>query len=566
VLADKPYAQLIGISALSFLFVFSTSCGLMKIPPYDDYVGPARKPSPEDARAIGSKPLETEVTPPKPMLEGPIEIRVEDAILLALENNRSLQVERFNPSIQQTFEEQERAVFDPVIGGGFSGSRERTELQSSTTGTITEIRMSETGGDIGVSQFLPTGTEVGIDLSTERTWSDRYSDRHATRAGMTVTQALLRGVGLNANLARLRQARLDTLSSQYELRGFAESIVAFTEETYWDYILAQRQIEIVTVSLELAEQQLRETEERVKIGTLAEVELAAAQAEIANRRVNLINARNALARTRLQLLRLLNPPSTELWDRELILRDQPVVPEVILDQVTSHVEVALIMRPELNQARLDVQHGDLEIAKTKNGLLPVMDLFITLGKTGYADSFGMSVSDLDGKGYDISGKIIMAYPLHNRDARARHQRAILDRSQAMEAVDNLAQLIQVEVRTAYIEVKRFEEQVAATAAARKSQEEKVRAETEKFRVGRSTTFLVAAAQRDLLISQIAEIQAVVDYLKALVTLYRLEGSLLERRGISAPGREPVELSMQKKWPGNFQDFSRKNETLKKTGQ
>jgi outer membrane protein TolC len=527
----------------------------MKTPPYDDYIGPMRKPPPEDAAGIDAKPLQTEVTPLMPMLEGPMEITVEDALLLALENNRSLQVERFNPSIQQTFEEQERAEFDPLISGGFFGSRERTEVQSSTTGRITEIRRSETGGDIGISQFLPTGTEIGIDLSTERTWSDRLSDRHATRAGMTVTQALLRGFGLNANLARLRQARLDTLSSQYELRGFAESLVAFVEETYWDYILAQRQIEIVTVSLELAEQQLRETEERVRIGTLAEIELAAAQAEIANRRVNLINARNALATTRLQLLRLLNPPSTELWDRELILRDQPIVPEAILEEVTSHVEVALIMRPELNQARLDVQRGDLEVVKTKNGLLPVMDLFITLGKTGYADSFGRSVSDLDGNGYDISGEIIVAYPLRNRDARALHRRAILSRSQAMEAVDNLAQLVQVDVRMAYIEVKRFKEQVAATAAARKSQEEKLRAETEKFRVGRSTTFLVAAAQRDLLVSQIAEIQAVVNYLKALVTLYRLEGSLLERRGISAPGREPVELSMQGKWHDNPENLS-----------
>jgi outer membrane protein TolC len=175
-----------------------------------------------------------------------------------------------------------------------------------------------------------------------------------------------------------------------------------------------------------------------------------------------------------------------------------------------------------------------------------MDLFITLGKTGYADSFGSSVSDLDGDGYDISGELILAYPLFNRDANARHRRAMLSRDQTMEAVDNLAQLVQVDVRTAYIEVERAEEQVAATAAARKLQEEKLRAETEKFRVGRSTTLLVAAAQRDLVTSQISEIQAVVDYLKALVDLYWLDGSLLERLHISAPGRKSVDLSVERK--------------------
>jgi outer membrane protein TolC len=124
---------------------------------------------------------------------------------------------------------------------------------------------------------------------------------------------------------------------------------------------------------------------------------------------------------------------------------------------------------------------------------------------------------------------------------------MLSRTQAMEAVGNLAQLIEVDVRAAYIEAERAEEQVAATEAARKLQEEKLRAETEKFRVGKSTAFLVAAAQRDLLTTQISEIQAVVDYLKALVDLYRLDGSLLERLHISAPGRESVDLSVERKW-------------------
>jgi outer membrane protein TolC len=54
--------------------------------------------------------------------------------------------------------------------------------------------------------------------------------------------------------------------------------------------------------------------------------------------------------------------------------------------------------------------------------------------------------------------------------------------------------------------------------------------------------MVAQAQRDLLVSRIAEVRALANYLKALIDLYRQDGSLLERRGISAPGRKPVPLS------------------------
>ncbi len=52
--------------------------------------------------------------------------------------------------------------------------------------------------------------------------------------------------------------------------------------------------------------------------------------------------------------------------------------------------------------------------------------------------------------------------------------------------------------------------------------------------------MVASAQRDLVQSQISEIEAIINHIKALIEIYRLEGSLLEHRGINAPGREPVE--------------------------
>jgi outer membrane protein TolC len=396
---------------------------------------------------------------------------------------------------------------------------------------MTETTDSRTGGHLRISEDLPTGTEVSVSVATARDWSDLYSDEHTTLAELTVTQALLKGSRLGVNLASLRQARLDTLASEYEFRGYAESVVAEVEATYWDYALAERRIEIFEESLGLAEQQQRETQERIKIGKLAETELAAAQAEVALRREELINARSALATTRLRLLRLLNPPGADLWSREIVLRDRPATPEVKLDDVERHVEVGLRMRPDLNEARLRVERGELEVVKTKNGLLPMMDLFITLGKTGYADSFGNSVSDLDGESYSVAGGISFEYPLLNRDAAALHRRAVLTRRQDEEAVDNLAQLVQVDVRSAYIEVNRTAEQVAATAVTRKLQQEKLRAETEKFRVGRSTTLLVAQAQRDLVASRISEVDAVVNYLKALVGLFRLEGSLLERRGV-----------------------------------
>ena len=90
------------------------------------------------------------------------------------------------------------------------------------------------------------------------------------------------------------------------------------------------------------------------------------------------------------------------------------------------------------------------------------------------------------------------------------------------------------MRTALIEAARAREQVAATRATREFREEAARAESEKFRVGRSTSLLVARAERDLVASRVSEVRAVVNHLKALVDLHEAEGTLLKRRGISGP--------------------------------
>jgi outer membrane protein TolC len=497
------------------------------------YVGAAGAPAPAGAGQEGKAPPAVRVP-----ATGPLNLTVMEAILVALDGNRALAVRKFSPAISRTYVQGERAAFDPTFSAEIDRTRTVTERDSTTGGVTTRERSVRDGTSAGVAAgaFLPTGTSVDLSVETDITDSSAYSDEVAeTRAGISVTQSLLRGAGLNVNLASLRQARLDVLSSQYELRGYAEALVADVEQTCWDYALAGREIEIVTNSLKLAEQQLGETRERVKVGKLAETEMAAARAEVAGRREALIEARSTLAKTRLTLIHLLNPGGRTDWNRQVTLKHAPAVPKVKLDPVEKHVAVALRMRPDLNQARLDVQSGRLEVVKTKNGLLPKLDLFVNLGKSGYASSFGETLHGDDGDGYDTRIGLRFEMALGNRAEQARHRRALLRLEATKESLRNMSQLVELDVRTAYLEVGRAREQIAATASTRKAKEEALRAETGKFQADKSTALLVAQAQRDLLASQIAEVRAVVSYLKALVELHRLEGSLLERRGIKAPG-------------------------------
>jgi outer membrane protein TolC len=460
---------------------------------------------------------------------------VEEALIMALDNHPGFRVDRIAPMIQRTFEEEERAVFDPVIDAGLAASREETPLGTPPTG---DVSADEVQVDVGATKRFPTGTDARVGLTAERLGSDRFDTRYATRAGLSLTQALLRGRGREVNLVSLRQAGINTDISQYELRGAAEALVARTQTAYWDYALALRQLQIYEESVNLAQRQLEETQEIVRVGRLPETELVAARAEVALRRQELIDARNALELARLRLLRLVNPPGPGLWSREIVLLDEPEAPEIEMEEVDDHVQVALRLRPDLNQARLAARLEELEVVRTRNGLLPRLDLFISLGMTGYADSFSGSMEELTGDHYDLLAGLSFVRPVGNRGPRARHKRATLNVLRAREALENLSQLVALDVQAAYIELDTARRQIRASTATRRLEEEKVRIERERFRVGRSTSFLVAQAQRDLVRSRILEIRAVVTVLEALVNLYRLEGSLLERWGIRSHGAGP----------------------------
>ncbi|MGD9366417.1 MAG: TolC family protein [Desulfobacteraceae bacterium] len=463
-----------------------------------------------------------------------LKITLADAILMALSNNRALQVERLNPVIQRTFEDEARAAFDP--GLQMDLSREKRVRRTADL----DISLDETDSDtllggITLETYFPTGTTLEASAETSIATDDTDDSTLAgTRLGLTVTQALLRGFGRDVNLATLRQARLQTEFSRYELLAFSQSLVNQVETAYWDYALSRRQVDIVAESLRLARQQLAETREMIQVGTLAESELVAVQAEVAIQQQGSIDVNSTLESNRLRLLRLISPPGPHAWDRQVVLVHPPQLPDISLSDVGTHVDQGLRLRPEIRQAELDIQREELEVVRTKNGLLPKLDLFITLGRSGYADAFGDTVSDLDGDSYDTQVGLTLDYPLGKRAAKARHTRARYTRQRAEKALDNLKQLVILDIRIAFLEVNRTRRQIDASSATRRFQEEKLRIETEKFRVGRSTNLLVAQAQRDLLSSRLDEVRAVVSYLEALTNFYRLEGTLLERRGIQVP--------------------------------
>jgi outer membrane protein TolC len=462
----------------------------------------------------------------------PVKMSLQNALFMALSNNINFQMECYTPSISKMNEEIQRAVFDPYLSGGVS----RTKKED-TTGhaSSTNREIAENTAEVRLKEFLPLGTtiEAGGGYSSTESGDMASSETSGFRWDIVLSQALLKGMGTGANLARLRQAKLEVEISNYELRAVAEALVAQVETAYWDYLLSKRSLEIYEISLDVAKREMEEVKERIRVGRLPETELSAIEAEVANREEQLITARATLDKRRLNLIRLLNLAGNEkMWDMDFDLTEQPENPKDIVSPLNIHLETAMNMRPDLQEARLRLKSSNLEVIMTRNGLLPKLDLFIKLAGSRYAESFADRPDNKESENKEYSAGVNLQIPLWNREARARYKLAMFSQERAQLALRNMEQLVQMDVRSAYVDVKRAEERVKATRATRILREKTLANEQEKFRVGRSTMFLVSQAHRDFVASQIGEIESIIEYRKALVTLYRLDGSLLLRRGIT----------------------------------
>ena len=488
---------------------------------------------------LSQKPVESPQAAQAPeagaKTSAPLSLSLQEAIVDGLSGNQAFKVERFKPSLSRAHEEVERAAFDPLLTattGRIRGEGSASALSHdlSTAGKLGEVDETRTG--VGVKQMTTLGGSLEAKAVEDRQDLEDVQDRHGVERSwdVTITQALLQGRGPDVTLARLRQSRLDTEMSLYELQGAAEALVSQIEQGYWNFILARRALDIYRQSLAIAKAQTAEVMERIKLGGLAESEGAAAQAEQAARYQQTVAAEGALAKAKLNLLRLVNPNGHPDWQADIEPADAPELPDLALDKVDSHVALALARRPDLNQAKLMVQRREIEVVTTKNGLLPKLDLFVSLGGSHYSDSF-LGQADNKGSQKLYGGGLTLSLPLGNREAKARRAAAGWSLDQANAALANMEQLVQVDVRSAYVDVEQAQAQAQAAAATCALRQKTQELEQEKFRLGRATTLEVAQAQRDLVTSQIAQAQAVVGVRQALVTLYRLEGSLLSHRGI-----------------------------------
>jgi outer membrane protein TolC len=308
-------------------------------------------------------------------------------------------------------------------------------------------------------------------------------------------------------------------------------IVSDVSRAYYELIFAIEDHAAKLDDLQRAKALLADNRTRVEVGVMSPLDVTQAEAGAAEREESVIVAARAIIERENALKRLIAADVTTLIGVSLrpaeSLPDEPVATDV-----ARSTRIALSGRPDIKQARHDMERRGLVRAFTRNQSFPEVNLETSYGLNARGDNareFSTNLSARDHPAWSVG--LTATMPLGNRQADAAYRIAKLEEARAGLGLRKLEQDIIVEVDNAVGQVQTNAKRVEATRVARRLAEESLTAEESRLRAGASTSFLVLQAQSQLAAARSAEIRAKADYGASLVNLARVEGTTLDKHHI-----------------------------------
>lgn len=491
-----------------------------------------------------------------------------DAFQLALARNLDLQVGRYNLASADSGILARSGIFDPVLGasvdGDYTESPSSSELEGALVGKSRNTRLG-----LGLSQLLPTGTQLDFQLGSYRSETNSlyYYLNPRWNSGFTASlrQPLLNGFGTLVNRANIVIARnnRDQTASAFAITVI--STLLDVERAYWDLVAAREQVTVKQQSVDLATRLLNETGERVKVGTSAPIDLIQSEAGVATRRQELIYARNAASNAEDTLKALLGFDQPEEWLRAVEAGESYETKPFPAD-LASAIETALVNRPEIQQRQLALEALELYVKLARNAVLPKLDLEASYGfsgisgkgyleipvidpdtglpvvdpitgepvtermdvSTSWNDSMTM-VRDADYPNWKLG--VTLSVPLGNNEAEGTVAERRFELEKGKTELAALRQQVVYEVRRAVRALDDGAAAIDAAVSSRQLAERNLQAEYTKFNNGLSTNYQVLEIQQDLADAQMSELRARIDYRKALAGYRAATGTLLETVGV-----------------------------------
>jgi outer membrane protein TolC len=456
-------------------------------------------PAPATAQPTAADPMAPRVplTAPSALRAFPIpaeiatrELTLGEAVRIALDNA---------PVIIQRFGEY--AAAQQRIDQAFSAMLPQLSLFAQATRTDSSSRVWSGGGSSSNSSVTSASPGSGrLSLSQMlfdfgRTWA-------ATDAA---------------------KANSDTAREQVELQK--DLIVLTVKEFYFLQLLSSRLVVVAAQAVDRAELNLKSAKGFYDVGTRPKFDVTRAEVDVANARVALIRAQNAVSLARIGLNQsmgiAINAPTR--------VKDTLAYEQVKFDRETL-VSEALKQRPEYKQAKLRADAAEATMRQNFRDFFPNLFGVSSVG-AGRAESdfrgFGstpLGNSTSEAKDWQIGLELRWnIFDGGNKIARYREAKALLEASQA--GVRDTELQVWQQVEQSHVNVVESEERIGAAQKAVESAQENFRLSQGRFDAGVGTIIELTDAQLALTQAQATEAQALSDY---KISIARLERSLGRR--------------------------------------
>lgn len=485
----------------------------------------------------------------------PMVLSLQEAVYLALLNNRDIKIERLTPRIREEETRRERAGFHPSFT--VDGSTDRTQgFASNLLAGATAPVGENVDLNSGLKTRLLTGAVASLDLKTRRNETnnafDTLNPKYSTALAFTLTQPLLKDFGPAINRTRIKVAENTLGISRHQLKATITNVLLDVETTYWDLVLTSKDVEVRRRALEVARRLAERTQALVADGRLPEISVLQAQLAVLEKEGDVVVAENAYRDATHRLKDALGLDRND--DLSILPLDQPTSEPRPLDLEEAR-KAALERRPEPPQARLDVETKRLGVGYAKNQTLPQLNLFGSYGLSGLAGTptspcpalpFGVTIkaclppenlSGEYGASFEnlFSGEsptwkvgINLTIPLGNVAARSELRKAELELEKAQIALRSVEARIVLEVERTGHQIRVGVKLIEASRALKGQAQRRLEMVQEQFELGLAPMTAVLEALNDLASAERAELKALADYNKALALFDKATGATLER--------------------------------------
>lgn len=465
-----------------------------------------------------------------------IKLSLEDCVSLALKSNLDISIQRINPQIQDAILATAKSRFDPSIT--FGPSISRTEEPPSAPGlTKEDARTSDTESiSLGISDPIITGGHYGISFNSNRSGSNlssqTFNPAYRSGLGLTFTQPLLEGFGLELNRSAIVIARNNQDISLLSLKARLIRTLSDVQRAYWDLVFAIENLKVQEFAIEQANNLLKLNLKLMELGKASKSDILQAQVAVASREADVIAAKDAIqdAEERLKLITNIIQDESQ-WNISITPTDQPVIENIDID-LGEGIAAALEKRTEYVQSLLDIKNSDIKIKQSKNKTLPILDLEGTFDLNGLGGDFGEPLSQVgkfDYKRWYLG--LALRIPLGEKSSKAELKINQLEKEQKLLALKNLEQQIIGEVRGAIRQTETDAKRIEATDAAQKLAKEALLTEEEKYKVGLSSSYQLLQFQAGLAAATVNYLRTVIDYRKSVISLDQALGVTLEKLNI-----------------------------------